>query len=155
MSQRQGRIFTGRHMAIILIVFFGVVIAVNFTMARIAVGTFGGTVVDNSYVASQNYNRWLAAAARQDRLGWSVSTSLDANRFVVIAAQYRGSPIAGLTASGRAVHPLDRAKDVEVKFAVRGDGRLVSTHALPAGRWTMQVALRRGAQVYKLTEPLQ
>ncbi|MGE0776676.1 MAG: FixH family protein, partial [Sphingomonadaceae bacterium] len=54
------RSFTGRHMAIILIAFFGVVIAVNFYMARMAIGTFGGTVVDNSYVASQRFNGWLA-----------------------------------------------------------------------------------------------
>jgi nitrogen fixation protein FixH len=39
--------FTGWHMTTILVAFFGVVIAVNFFMARMAVGTFGGTVVDN------------------------------------------------------------------------------------------------------------
>jgi nitrogen fixation protein FixH len=54
------RRFTGRHMTGILVAFFGVVMTVNFTMAYVAISGFGGTVVDNSYVASQNYNRWLA-----------------------------------------------------------------------------------------------
>ena len=64
--------FTGWHMTAIFVAFFGIVMAVNFYMARMAVGTFGGTVVDNSYVASQEYNSWLGAAARQDKLGWNV-----------------------------------------------------------------------------------
>ena len=53
------RPFTGYHMTAILVAFFGVVIVVNFVMARYAVATFGGTVVDNSYVASQEFNGWL------------------------------------------------------------------------------------------------
>src|SRR3546814_2526847 len=57
--------FTGRHAAMILVAFFGVVIAVNIVMASFALSTFGGTVVDNSYVASQHYNQWLARADAQ------------------------------------------------------------------------------------------
>jgi nitrogen fixation protein FixH len=52
--------FTGRHMAITIVGFFLVVIVVNLAMARMATSTFGGVVVENSYVASQHYNRWLA-----------------------------------------------------------------------------------------------
>ncbi|MFP5454579.1 MAG: FixH family protein, partial [Alphaproteobacteria bacterium] len=51
--------FTGRHMAASMVGFFTVVIAVNVTMATVASHSFGGTVVDNSYVASQRFNRWL------------------------------------------------------------------------------------------------
>ena len=56
------RNFSGKHMAIILVSFFGVVIVVNLVMARLAVSTFGGVVVENSYVASQEFNRWLEEA---------------------------------------------------------------------------------------------
>jgi nitrogen fixation protein FixH len=76
--------FSGRHAAAILIAFFGVVIAVNVTMAMFATRTFGGTVVDNSYVASQKYNGWLAEARRQKQLGWTASASLDAGRRVMV-----------------------------------------------------------------------
>ena len=51
--------FTGRHITIIMVAFFAVVIAVNLLMARYATSTFGGVVVENSYVASQNFNKWL------------------------------------------------------------------------------------------------
>ncbi|HUD29953.1 MAG TPA: FixH family protein [Novosphingobium sp.] len=64
--------FNGRHMAAILVAGFGVVIAVNFTMAGLASSTFGGVVVENSYVASQHFNRWLDEADKEKALGWSV-----------------------------------------------------------------------------------
>ena len=43
MSEASTKPFTGYHMAAILIGFFGIVIAVNIYMAKVAVGTFGGT----------------------------------------------------------------------------------------------------------------
>ena len=58
---------TGRKIAAIFVLFFGVIMAVNFTMASFASSTFGGVVVPNSYVASQKYNDWLAAAREQAR----------------------------------------------------------------------------------------
>ena len=62
------RRFTGWHMTAIMFAFFGVVVSVNMLMATLATRTFGGTVVENSYVASQSFNRWLAEARAQDRL---------------------------------------------------------------------------------------
>src|SRR3546814_2511243 len=66
----------------ILIAFFGVVLSVNIVMASFALSTFGGPVVDNSYVASQHYNEWLARADAQDRLGWNTTVTVDENRHV-------------------------------------------------------------------------
>ena len=69
MSSRSNA-FTGKRMAAVLVGGFAIVIAVNLLMASIAVGSFHGTVVDNSYVASQNYNGWLKQAAASRALGW-------------------------------------------------------------------------------------
>ena len=54
--------FTGWHMLAICVAFFGVVIAVNVVMADLAISTFSGEVVENSYVASQRFNGWLDEA---------------------------------------------------------------------------------------------
>jgi nitrogen fixation protein FixH len=147
--------FTGWHMTAILVAFFGIVMAVNFYMARMAVGTFGGTVVDNSYVASQEYNSWLGAAARQDKLGWNVKVSLDASRHVHVDARSDGVAITQMTAIGDALHPLGRADDIALSFAPTHDGALISTTALPAGRWNLRLSLRRGADIFKLAEQVQ
>ena len=147
--------FTGWHMTAILVVFFGIVMAVNFTMARMALGTFGGTVVDNSYVASQNYNRWLAEGDKQNRLGWTVKAELTTDRFVVIDGQKNGLPLQATTAVGDALHPLGRAVDMPLTFKAMPDGKLKSTTALPVGRWNVQISLRQSADIYKFVEQLQ
>lgn len=147
--------FTGWHMTTILVAFFGIVMAVNFNMARMAVGTFGGTVVDNSYVASQNYNRWLASADKQGKLGWNVKLSLSADRHVVIDARLNGSALDDLRAVGDALHPLGRADDIALAFMPQSDGRLQSKAALPAGRWNVQLSLRRGPDIYRISEEVK
>lgn len=145
--------FTGRMFLGIMVAFFGVVVAVNITMARLASGTFSGTVVDNSYVASQKYNGWLAQARAQDELGWDTPVSLDGARRVVIAvpSQNRGAAFA---ATGTAHHPLGRAADVALAFVADGKGRLVSTTPLPAGRWQLRLDIRSGRDVKRLLEVL-
>src|SRR3546814_2709482 len=82
--------------AMILIAFFGVVISINMVMASFALSTFGGTVVDNSYVASQHYNKWLARADAQDRLGWDKSIAVDEGRHVRLTVRKGGAPGGGL-----------------------------------------------------------
>jgi nitrogen fixation protein FixH len=48
--------FTGWHMLGIMVAFFGVIIAVNLTMAYNAIHSWSGLVVQNTYVASQEFN---------------------------------------------------------------------------------------------------
>jgi nitrogen fixation protein FixH len=155
MTQRSIGRFTGWHMATILIAFFGVVIAVNLVMARFAVSTFGGTVVDNSYVASQNYNRWLAASEQQTRLGWKITLSLDSSRRVQVQAAKAGLPITGLTVSGIATHPLGRAPSIPLSFTAANTGDYVARQSLPNGRWTVALTFKRGRDTFKLVEPIQ
>ncbi len=141
--------FTGRHMAAVMTGFFAIVVAVNIHMAGLASGTFGGTVVDNSYVASQKFNRWLAEARAQEQLGWDTPLSLDAGRHVQVAV-----PGPGFAASGSAHHPLGRAPDLQLSFRPDGAGRLVATTPLPAGRWQVRLTIRRGAAHKRLAQVL-
>ena len=97
-GQRTVRPFTGRHAAMLIVAFFAVVIVVNVTMAKLAMATFGGTVVDNSYVASQHFNQWLDSSAADRALGWKIELARGAD----------GSLEARLTDSAGA--PLDRAR---------------------------------------------
>ena len=60
-GNRTMREFTGKHMLAIMIAFFGVVFAVNFTMVYFSRHSWTGLVVENSYVASQEFNEKTAA----------------------------------------------------------------------------------------------
>lgn len=141
--------FTGRHMAAVMVGFFGIVVAVNIHMARLASGTFGGTVVDNSYVASQNFNHWLAAARAQDRLGWATPVTLDAARRVSVAV-----PGPGFAVTGTAHHPLGRAPDITLSFTADAAGRVTATTPLPAGRWQVRLTIRHAGQQKRLAQVL-
>lgn len=148
------RRFTGRHMLAIMIAFFAVVVGVNFTMATLAAETFGGTVVDNSYVAGQRYNAWLAAARAQERLGWRTALDLDGQRRVTVALRDRAGPLAGAEIEAVARHPLGRAPDVVLAFRAGPTGLYLSERPLPAGRWLVHLHVRRGGGDLRLTETL-
>jgi nitrogen fixation protein FixH len=148
------RKFTGWHMFAILISFFGVVVAVNLVMATAAIRTFGGTVVDNSYVASQRFNGWLGEARAQERLGWTARLGVDDSRHVTVALNDRGVAMPGAEIEAIARHPLGRAPDVALRFQARGAGTYVSDAALPPGRWIVQVEVRRRGRDLRLIESL-
>ncbi len=138
--------FTGKHITIIMVAFFAVVIAVNVFMARSAISTFGGVVVENSYVASQNYNTWLREAAKEKALGWTAKASRRADGRLVVTVS--GAP-ANAKLSGDAWHPLGRLPDVPMLFARQGDGSFLSDKVLPQGRWRMRLEARAGEQRWR------
>ena len=92
---------------------------------------------------------WLAQARAQDQLGWATPVSLDSARRVVI-----GVPGVSFAAKGTAHHPLGRAADVALAFVTDGQGRLVSTAPLPAGRWQVRLDISSGRDVKRLMEVL-
>jgi len=139
------RPFTGRKMAAILVGGFGVVIGVNLLMAWQASSTFGGVVVENSYVASQHFNRWLDQAQKAKALGWTVQATRGADGRVALATT--GVP-AGAAVTGLARHPLGRRQAVPLTFTGQ-DGVLASREALPAGRWTLRLTIAAQGQTWK------
>lgn len=143
--------FTGWHMSGILVAMFATIIAVNLVMARFAVTTFGGTVVDNSYVATLNYNRWLADAKGQEALGWRVTATIDPHRRVRITAAAPKGPIDTVV-SAVASHPLGRAPDRAIGFMLTGEGQYVATRPLPAGRWTLKITVTSGKTIARFTK---
>lgn len=145
-NPRAVRRFTGYHMAAILIAFFAIVVAVNVTMARYASATFGGTVVDNSYVASQKFNGWLAEARKEKALGWVVSSParVDGNHIVILIANAGSQPLSGAGVKARAEHPLGRATTRDLRFIETAPGSYRSIEPLAAGRWKLRIRITRG-----------
>lgn len=140
--------FTGRHMALIMVAFFAVVIAVNVLMATLASRSFTGVVVENSYVASQHFNRWLDEARAEDRLGWKATArrESDGRLFVALA----GVP-AGAQVKGDAWHPLGRSPDHALRFAAVAGG-FRSVEAIPAGRWRIRIEVMAAGRRWRTEE---
>ncbi len=143
---------TGRKVTAIFVVFFGIVMAVNFTMAHFASSTFGGVVVEHSYVASQNYNKWLDEAAAEKKLGWSAAaTRLPDNR---VALRFTGAP-DDLVVTGVVRHPLGHAPDQALRFAQAADGSLVSDKAVAPGRWLVRLTAQAGQTKWRDEQELR
>ncbi|MBV1691946.1 FixH family protein [Novosphingobium sp. G106] len=143
MNDPAPRPFTGRHMAMIMVSFFSVVIAVNVFMAREAISTFSGVVVENSYVASQHFNRWLDEARAERALGWKAAISRRSDDRVELALSGMAAAPAAVFAVAR--HPLGRAPDVALRFLPGGGGRWLSVQPLPPGRWRLRIEVRSAA----------
>ena len=137
MSDKGSR-FTGKHMALVFVAGFGIVIAVNLVMATFAIGSFHGTVVDNSYVASQKFNGWIAEAEQAGQLGWDVrGTQLADGR---IGLDTKGVPASAIV-TAVAERPLGERETVMLTFAEESAGQWVSQEILPEGRWQVVVKI--------------
>lgn len=140
------RPFTGRRMAAILVVGFAIVVGVNLTMAGLATSSFSGVVVENSYVASQQFNRWLDEAAHEEKLGWTVTpVRLTDGR---VEVRMEGVP-AKARISAIARHPIGREAERELAFLPAGANRFLSTSALPQGRWILRLEIAAGADSWR------
>lgn len=143
--------FTGWHMTGILVAFFGTVAAVNVTMASLATSTFGGVLVENSYVASQRFNGWLEQARQSEALGWQVVTTWRPDGRLMLrtanAPDY-------LEAQATARHPLGRLPDKELTFYRIDKHTYLSRDALPKGRWTVRLQLTGTSATWRREDEL-
>jgi nitrogen fixation protein FixH len=145
MTTRKKREFTGRHMALTMVAGFGIVAAVNFYMASLAVGGFHGVVVENSYVASQKFNDWIDEAGRMEALGWNASAKREPSGLVTIATT--GVP-EGAVLNAELRRPLGALEFAQLAFEPLGDGRYRSSEPVADGRWTMRLAIAAGGDAW-------
>ncbi len=130
--------FTGRHMLMVFVAGFGIVIAVNLFMAFQAVGGFHGTVVDNSYVASQKFNGWMEEAEKAGSLGWTIRGEQLADGRIGLATA--GVP-EGARVEAVAERPLGERETMMLTFAEESAGQWVSQESLAEGRWKVLVTI--------------
>ena len=142
--------FTGRHMLAIFVAFFGIVIAVNFWVASIALHSFSGVVVENSYVASQQFNGWLKDAKTEQALGWSAAVSRDAaGRLDVKTA---GMP-AGAKLTAQLRRPLGKPDDRTEALREIAPGHYQSQELDP-GRWFVRIEADANGQHWAQEVPI-
>jgi nitrogen fixation protein FixH len=132
----QPKELTGRHVLMIFVSAFAVIIGVNLAMAFNAVSTFPGLEVKNSYIASQSFD---ARREAQEALGWQVVTRYDGQELVLaITGEEGGAVMAGsLEATlGRATHRQD---DMTPAFVF--DGAVYRAPAdLAPGNWNLRLS---------------
>lgn len=131
------RELTGFHVLAITVSAFAVIIAVNFAMAFQAVRTFPGLEVENSYVASQDFDRDRAA---QETLGWTVTSiyNLHDQELALRFTDKSGQPVQLADLSVLLGRTTEARDDQIPVFALRADTYLALAHLRP-GKWMMQI----------------
>lgn len=134
-----GREFTGRHMLWLVMGFFGVIVAVNATMAVLAGRTWTGLIVSNSYVESQRYNERLAAARRQDALGWNSAITATGSGLMLTMRAPDGKALSGLQVTARLGRPTHEHDDRTVRLVERQGGNYHADGGLAPGLWLAEI----------------
>jgi nitrogen fixation protein FixH len=153
-SQARPRRLTGWMVLGIFVAFFGVVAGVNAIMIHAALSTFPGSEVKNSYVASQVFNKEIAAMRLQGERNWRVDVVL--NRLAGNAAldvtirDAGGSALRGLVLESRLVHPVDARVDHAAQVRETQPGLYVADFgAVLPGAWNLVIEARRdGERMY-------
>lgn len=131
------REFTGYHMLGLMVGGFGIIIAVNLTLAWNAVATFPGLETRNSYVVSQKFE---ADRAAQNALRWDASATIEDGVLTVAILDTAGAPVqADVTRAtlGRATHT---GEDMEPAFVWDG-AALTAPVEIVDGYWNLRLEL--------------
>lgn len=131
--------FGGRHLALLMAGFFGVVIAVNGLLAVLAGGSWTGLVVQNAYVASQHHNEELEDARRQDALGWRSEIRAEPDRIVLVLRDRRDSPVSGIPFDLRLSRATHEGEDRRLRLDERAPGTYTADAALARGLWLAEL----------------
>src|SRR5262249_35220763 len=142
-----GRPLTGRMVLIMLLGFFGLVIAVNLVMVREAISTFGGVDTPSSYQAGLDFKAEERAVAAQDALRWRVDARLhrsDQGETVATPGiDPEANPFPGLAANARFANPADERRDVPVALRETVRGPYAGVAVVGSGQWTFDVVIGR------------
>ena len=134
--QRQ---FTGWHMLGVLVLFFGTIISVNLFMAFSATRTWTGLVVENSYVASQEFNTKLANANRQQEMGWRGGLNYMSGALVFTLRDADETPLRPKTVTVAISRPIGTDGDQSITLTRAASGDYTAKVALEPGVWNAAI----------------
>ena len=131
-----GRGLSGRHVLLMLVGAFGVIVAANLALAIAAVRSFPGMDIRNSYVASQQFER---KRQLQEQLGWTSSADYDPGRLRVLITGADGLPVQPERFAARLGRPTHNRDDLWPEFHF--DGRhLAAAVQLDPGYWNIDIS---------------
>lgn len=136
--------FQGRHMAMCLGAFFGVMLIANGFFLYFAISTFNGLTTDDAYRSGLNYNERVADEKYQKKLGWTSRIAIDgANESLTIRMTGKsGTPIRGLAMEGLLMRPATNRFDIPLEIRERSHGIYeASLKGVEQGNWVISVQI--------------
>jgi nitrogen fixation protein FixH len=142
--------FTGKHMALLAISFFGVIIAVNVGMAVVSSTSWTGLVVENSYVASQEFEEKRIAHDKQLAAGWQSDFTYAPGIAQLIVRDGAGNPVDLGPVSLLINRPVGGHDDANLTPARAADGSYSAAVTLGDGVWEAMATATTATGPYEL-----
>ena len=145
--REHGFVFTGKHMLLVMILFFGTIIAVNFTMAWFAHSSWSGLVVENTYVASQEFNEKAALARKIEASGIKGALDVKGEDIVYQLTDAKADAVIADKVTLNFRRPVGDHQDFSVELANVGNGRFKASHPVIPGQWIVEAEALRGGEI--------
>ena len=140
---------TGRTVLLVLVGFFGVMLAANVAMVASAFSSWTGLATNRAYERGRAYNRTLEAQRAQDALGWRGAVALDAGVVRLTLADAQGAPVDGARVTAFLVRPAEAGRDVELELGAEGGGRYAAPVSLAPGQWDARVEVAMAGALWR------
>jgi len=130
------------------------VIAANGALVYLALESKPALVDAHAFKDGTAYNRDLAAAGAQERLGWTAALqppgrAEEAAPIAVTIRDRSGAPVTGLAVELSIRRPVGALPDRRLNLTESGPGRYAAAVRLPlAGQWQFDVVARRGGDEF-------
>ncbi len=138
----------GRHVLLVLSVFFGVMFIVNGIFVYFALSTFSGGDTSNPYQKGLHYNDALEADERQAERGWQTDVAYDgkAGQLRVSLLDKAAAPVSGLRVAVRLSRPATSKDDRHLRLKEVTPGVYEADVGLAPGLWVFAMASREADQ---------
>ena len=133
------REFTGKHMLAIMLGFFAVVLAANMTMVYFARHSWTGLVVENSYIASQEFNEKTQKLEAMEAVDVHPDVTFEAGTLRVRLHTRAGEPVMARNVKLAIGRPSNEGQDRVVDLTERASGTFEAPQDLALGQWTGSV----------------
>ncbi|BCH59507.1 FixH family protein [Agrobacterium vitis] len=140
-------IFTGWHMLATICSFFGVIITVNLTMAWYAGHSWSGMVVQNTYVASQQFNDTTAQIRKLLDTGIQGTMTIKQGAIAYDLAIPGKGPVIADQVVANFKRPVGEHQDFTVMLKPAGPGHFTGDHPVDDGHWIVETIATRDGQL--------
>lgn len=142
-----GFVFTGRHMAISMGLFFGTVLSVNLFMAWNAEHSWSGLVVPNTYVASQEFNSKVAVQRAIAASGVTGKLAVEGNLVTFTISHPEKGPVDVEKVVANFMRPVGTGQDFSLELTRSAPGVYTANHDVHSGQWIAEVKATNGDHV--------
>lgn len=138
MNGTQRHSLTGKHMFALMVGFFAIILIANMSLVYFATQSWTGLVVQNSFVASQQFNA-TTAQLEKAKAGVNVRASVDRDILRLQLSATDGGVISATNVTVTIGRPTHEGQDMTLKLAAEGNGEFSIRHKLLAGVWSGQI----------------